>query len=154
MADSKRVLVFPGDDASPEAVVPSLDVLKAFDVSISYEIPELNEAELAERIVSDDLKHQIRSADAVLFGAGSRLALPILLYLRWGLDNYANIRPTFYMEGTLSRLSDPTKIDYVIVREKSGGTLPRAGGRVYQSCKLLCLMFKISQGGKFSGTFI
>lgn len=117
MVDPKRVIVFPGEDASPEAVLPSLDVLKSFRLSIDYRIPELDEAELSEGIVSDELQEQIRSADAVLFGAGSRLALPILLYLRWGLDNYANIRPTFYIEGTRSRLSDPTKIDYVMVRE-------------------------------------
>jgi len=113
----KKVLVFPGDDASPEAVLPSLELIKALNLPIGFEIPELDLAKLSQGILPKPLKEQIDSSDAVLFGAASGPTMPILLYLRWGLDNYANLRPVRYIPRTQSVLKNPEVVDYVIVRE-------------------------------------
>ena len=117
MPEQKKVIVFLGDDAAPEAMRPSIEILKKYELPIEFEIPELDEEKLFQRILPDDLKSKIDQSDAVFFGAASGKTMPILLYLRWGLDNYANLRPVRFIPGTQSVLKNPERVDYLIVRE-------------------------------------
>ncbi|MBI1729543.1 isocitrate/isopropylmalate dehydrogenase family protein [Candidatus Acetothermia bacterium] len=133
----KRVLVFSGDDASPEAVLPSLEILKALKLPIEFVEPELDEKLLLAGKVPPLLKNQIDGADAVLFGAASRKALPILLYLRWGLKNYANLRPVRHIPGAQSPLKNPERIDYVMVRENLEGLYPGREGNLAELVEML-----------------
>ncbi|OGF55574.1 MAG: hypothetical protein A2Z21_03300 [Candidatus Fraserbacteria bacterium RBG_16_55_9] len=127
-AERKRVLVFPGDDASPEAVIPSVRLLESMNLPLEFQFPKLDLAELKQGILPSTTKTAIDQADAVLFGAASSTALPILFYLRWGLETYANVRPVRFIPGTKSPLRNPERIDYVIVRENLEGLYPGREG--------------------------
>jgi isocitrate/isopropylmalate dehydrogenase len=113
----KRVCVFAGDEASPEAVLPSLDVLRALKLPIEFFEPTINKEELKQGRLPAEVKQAIDEADTTLFGAASRLSTPILFYLRWGLETYANVRPNQFLIGCKSPLKSPERIDYLMVRE-------------------------------------
>jgi isocitrate/isopropylmalate dehydrogenase len=115
---SKKVCVIPGDAASPEAVLPALDVLKALDLDIDWtELPSGEEGSVRyEGDWAQVCIDAIDSCDTTLFGsAGGKT--PAIAYLRYGKGTYANVRPTKYMPGALSPLRWPEGIDFVIVRE-------------------------------------
>ena len=57
-----------------------------------------------------------RPSDSTLFGSTNGRTNAIV-YLRWGKQTYANLRPCRYMKGFRSPLAHPDGIDYVIVRE-------------------------------------
>jgi isocitrate/isopropylmalate dehydrogenase len=113
-----RVAVLPGDDAAPEAVYATLDVLAALNVPVDWDVHPAGEelaalgADSREQLVRDAVD---RSA-TVLFGATSGKTGGIA-YLRWGKGAYANVRPVRYRTGVPSPLREPEGIDYVIVRE-------------------------------------
>lgn len=113
-----RVAVLPGDDAAPEAVHPTLDVLDALDLPIEWVVlPDGDElghgdAKEGQRV----LREAIDTTDTALFGATSGKTGAIW-YLRWGKDTYANVRPVKHRAGVPSPLRAPEGIDYVIVRE-------------------------------------
>jgi isocitrate/isopropylmalate dehydrogenase len=115
VAARKKVLVIPGDDAAPEAVAATLDVLKRLRLEIDYqEFPPgeqwaRGETEAAVRAAID-------SSDSTLFGATSGKTGGIG-YLRWGKQTFANVRPIRYARGFRSPLKSPDGIDFVIVRE-------------------------------------
>lgn len=114
-----RVAVIPGDDAAPEAVLPVVELLDGLDLGLEWLWPQVGEA--AERAFGspfpDLSREQIDAADATLFGATSGRSTRALLYLRWGRQTYANLRPCRYLPGAPSVLARPEGIDFVIVRE-------------------------------------
>ncbi len=112
---NKKVIVIPGDDAAPEAVAATLEVLRQLRLEIDYvEFPA------GERWVRGETEAQVRAAidssDSTLFGATSGRTGGIG-YLRWGKQTYANVRPIRYAKGFASPLKSPEGIDFVIVRE-------------------------------------
>jgi len=115
---SKRVTVIPGDDAAPEAVLASLDVLKALNLDIAYQLLPTGEEGVARygNAFATVVEQAIDEADTVLFGAMSAKT-PGIAYLRWGKGTYANVRPVRYFAGCRSPLRNPAGIDFVIVRE-------------------------------------
>ena len=58
----------------------------------------------------------IDRSDSTLFGSTNGRTNAIV-YLRWGKQTYANLRPCRFMPGSRSPLAHPEGIDYVIVRE-------------------------------------
>ncbi len=111
----KRVVVFPGDDAAPEAVEATMGVLRALKLEIDFiEFPS------GDRWVRGETEAKARAAidnsDSTLFGSSSGKTTAIT-YLRWGKQTFANVRPCRYLEGFRSALKHPEQIDYVIVRE-------------------------------------
>lgn len=116
---SKKVVVIEGDDASPEAMVPSVELLKHLALDIDFVYPVVGEAAVEQ--FGSPLPKQSRLAidesDSTLFGSTSGSSGVALFYLRWGKVTYANMRPTRYVPGYVSPLADPTGIDFVIVRE-------------------------------------
>ena len=77
------------------------------------------------------------SSDAILFGAVGDKSTLVLAYLRWGLDNFANVRPVKYYEGTPTPFKDPEGIDFVFVRENLEGMYACVGreGKVEKLAK-------------------
>jgi isocitrate/isopropylmalate dehydrogenase len=115
---TKRVCVIPGDDASPEAVLPALGVVKSLEADIEWVVLPSGEEGQAQH--GDDwgrvLTEAVDSCDTTWFGSSSGKT-PVIAYLRWGKGTYANIRPVKYMPGARSPLAHPEGIDFVIVRE-------------------------------------
>lgn len=113
------VCIMPGDDATPEAVLPSVDVLKALELDLDFQIMPSG-AEGTERYGRQDFAQRVRdaidAADTTLYGSTSGTS-PGLGYLRWGKGTYANVRPVRYLTGARSPLAEPDGIDFVIVRE-------------------------------------
>src|SRR5207245_663866 len=115
----RMVEVLPADDAAPEAVHATLEVLRAMDLPIQWEV--LPDGETLARELSRPerdrmLRETIDACDAALFGATSGKTGGVW-YLRWGKDTYANVRPVKWRVGVPSPLREPSGIDYVIVRE-------------------------------------
>src|SRR3984893_343016 len=112
---SKKVIVLPGDDAAPEAMGATMDLLRALKLPIDYvEFPP------GEKWVRGDTDAAARKAidasDTTLFGSTSGKTTAIT-YLRWGKQTFANVRPARYSKGFHSPLARPDGIDFVIVRE-------------------------------------
>lgn len=111
----KKVVVFPGDDAAPEAMAAAMEVLAAMKLAIEYvEFPPGERWERGETNL--EARAAIDASDSSLFGATSGKTNAIV-HLRWGRQTYANVRPARYMKGALSPLRSPEGIDFVIVRE-------------------------------------
>jgi len=100
---SVTVAVIEGEDASPEAVRPVVDLLDGLDLGIAW--------------VHSSATADLDAADCCLFGATSGPSARALFHLRWGRETYANVRPVRYLRGARSPLAAPQGIDFVIVRE-------------------------------------
>jgi isocitrate/isopropylmalate dehydrogenase len=112
------VAVAPGDDAAPEAMTASLDVLRAMDLPLEFDVlPE--GAELAAMPMGEReafMIERLDAADTVLFGS-SNGTTPGIAHLRWGWGTFANVRPVRWRPGFRSPMARPEALDYVIVRE-------------------------------------
>jgi isocitrate/isopropylmalate dehydrogenase len=113
-----RVTVVPGDDAAPEAVHVALALLQSMELPIDWDIlPDGEQLAAMGRAESEALlRRAFDDADTVLYGSTSGKTGG-LLYLRWALGTYANVRPIRWRPGLPSPLRSPEGIDYVIVRE-------------------------------------
>jgi isocitrate/isopropylmalate dehydrogenase len=112
------VAVIPGDDAAPEAVAATLQVLRGLDVAVDWDVLPVGAelAELAEDEREAFVHERIDAADTVLFGSTNGTT-PGVVHMRWGRRTYANVRPVRWQPGYRSPLASPEGIDYVIVRE-------------------------------------
>ncbi len=118
-ARQRRVAVLPGDDAAPEAVYPTLELLQSLELPVEWVLLPDGET-LASTTSREEAERLVREAadgcDALLFGATSGKT-PGIGYLRWGKGTFANVRPVRYRPGFNSPLRNPHGIDYVIIRE-------------------------------------
>lgn len=115
----RKVVVVEGEDASPEAVRPSVEILRDLCSGIEWLHPPVGERGLAEHGARfpDAAREAIDASDATFFGSTSGPSVPALLYLRWGKGTYANLRPARFVPGYRSPLARPEGVDFVIVRE-------------------------------------
>src|SRR6516225_2772758 len=93
----------------------TMDVLHALELPIDFiEFPP------GEKWVRGETDKQAREAidasDTTLFGSTSGKTTSIM-YLRWGKQTYANVRPAKWSPGYRSPMAHPEGIDFVIVRE-------------------------------------
>ena len=138
MSNRKTVAVIPGDDAAPEAVFPTIELLKQLDLNLDFELPPYGETAMREHgtYFPDVTRTAIDKADATLFGAGSGASTPIVRYLRWGKETYANVRPARWIPGCASPLADPEGIDMVILRENLADLALGIGGDLEELFRL------------------
>ena len=112
---NKKVVVLPGDDAAPEAMAATMDVLHALELPIDF--IEFPPGETWVRGQTDkQAREAIDASDTTLFGSTSGKTTSIM-YLRWGKQTYANVRPAKWSPGYRSPMAHPEGIDFVIVRE-------------------------------------
>jgi isocitrate/isopropylmalate dehydrogenase len=116
---SRRVVVIEGEDAAPEAVRPSVALLRELAPELEWLHPPVGQAgiDACGSPFPPEAREAIDASDATLFGATSGKSAAALAYLRWGRATYANVRPAVYRRGARSPLADPAGIDFVIVRE-------------------------------------
>ena len=150
MSRNYRIAVIPGDGIGPEIIAAAVDVLEAASSGngIGISATELKAGGAAIDAFGVPLPQETinaaKDSDAVLLGAvggpkwdGIDPELRperALLGLRSGLGLYANLRPVAVFEElkAASPLKDPGKIDFVIVRELTGGIYFGKSGE-YQS---------------------
>lgn len=115
----KTVVVIPGDDAAPEAVYPTVDLLRKLGLEIDFTFPLYGDSAVKSHgsVFPEETRQAIDNADATLFGAGSSSSTSIVQYLRWGKDTFANVRPARWVPGCKSPLKKPEDIDLVVLRE-------------------------------------
>ncbi|OQX29672.1 MAG: 3-isopropylmalate dehydrogenase [Spirochaeta sp. LUC14_002_19_P3] len=143
MAKTYKIAVLPGDGTGGEVVTEGMKVLNAAAAKFGFKLDSrefdfggdyyLKTGEvLPESAVSD-----LRQFDAIYLGAIGHpdvkpgiLEKGILLRLRFELDQYINLRPVKLYPGVETPLKDkgPEQIDYVVVRENSGGIYTGTGG--------------------------
>ena len=93
------------------------------------------------RMMPEDGLDQLRPFEAIYFGAVGFPGVPdhvslwgLLIPMRRGFRQYANIRPVRLFPGLRSPLANraPGDIDYVVVRENNEGEYSAVGGRMYE----------------------
>jgi isocitrate/isopropylmalate dehydrogenase len=116
---ARRVCVIEGEDASPEAMRPALELLEHLRLPIEWLHPPVGDAGLERHghVFPEEARRMIDASDSTLFGSTSGRSALALAYLRWGKQTYANVRPARWFPGCRSSLAHPEGIDLVIVRE-------------------------------------
>jgi isocitrate/isopropylmalate dehydrogenase len=124
------VCVIPGDDAAPEIMRPTVEILCSLAPAIRFvEAPCGREAqEHYGTPFPDETRQAIDNADCTLFGASGGPSRPILWYLRWNKETYINVRPVRWYPGYRSPLVNPERIDYIIARDNLEGMYPPREG--------------------------
>lgn len=128
----KKVCVIEGDDAAPEVVRPTVELLEEMGLDIEFLRPITGE-EAIEKYGTGfpaEAREAVDSADCTLFGSASGKTGGAIAYLRWGLKTYANVRPVKWLPGFNSPLNNPQGIDYVIIRENLEGLYPSREGEI------------------------
>ncbi|MEJ2090184.1 MAG: isocitrate/isopropylmalate family dehydrogenase, partial [Gammaproteobacteria bacterium] len=128
----KKVAVIEGDDASPEAVRPTIALVRELVSEIEWTYPLVGEPamEAEGSPFPAASRAMIDAADTTFFGSTSGSSGASLMYLRWGKQTFANVRPAHYLPGARSPLADPVGIDFVIVRENLEDLYVRAEGEL------------------------
>ncbi len=138
-----KIAVMPGDGTGPEVTVEAVKVMKAAAAKFGFGL-DLTDFDFGgERYMKtgetlpDSGVEDLRQFQAILLGAIGHpdvkpgiLEKGILLKARFALDQYINLRPVKLYPGVDTPLKDkgPEQIDYVVVRENSGGIYTGSGG--------------------------
>jgi 3-isopropylmalate dehydrogenase len=138
---SYRIGVIRGDGTGPEVVGEGLKVLDAvrngFDVDlVDFDLGADRFLRTGDVLPDAELQ-QLRSCDAIFLGAvGDPRVKPgilerdLLLKIRFGLDQWVNLRPVVRYPGvqTLVPSHSEDDVNFVVVRENSEGLYSGAGG--------------------------
>ncbi len=142
-----QVAVIPGDGIGKEVVPEGIRVLEAAATKHGLrfhwdEFPWSCEYFLEHgRMMPEDGLDQIRHHDAIFLGAVGFPGVPdhvslwgLLIPIRRGFKQYANIRPVKLMPGVPCPLAGRQvgDIDFIVVRENNEGEYSSIGGRLYE----------------------
>jgi tartrate dehydrogenase/decarboxylase/D-malate dehydrogenase len=142
-----RIAVIPGDGIGKEVIPEGIRVLDAVGARHGVffrwdEFPWGCQYHLAHgRMMPEDALEQIRGHDAIYLGAVGFPGVPdhvslwgLLIPIRRGFRQYANVRPVRLMRGVPCPLAgrQPGDIDFVVVRENTEGEYSSIGGRLYE----------------------
>lgn len=140
-----KIAVIPGDGVGPEVIEEGIKVLEAISKEseeISFEFTHFPWGcdyylEKGEMMPPDGLE-QLKEFDAIYLGAIGDPRVPdhislrdLLLKIRFGFDQYVNLRPVKLLEGVPCPLKNkgPKEIDFVVVRENTEGFYTGVGSR-------------------------
>jgi tartrate dehydrogenase/decarboxylase/D-malate dehydrogenase len=142
-----KIAVIPGDGIGKEVVPEGIRVLEAagakHDLRFHWDtFPWSCEYFLEHgRMMPEDGLDQIRRHDAIFLGAVGFPGVPdhvslwgLLIPIRRGFKQYANIRPVKLMPGVPCPLAGRQvgDIDFIVVRENNEGEYSSIGGRLYE----------------------
>lgn len=137
-----KIAVVGGDGTGPEVVAEGLKCLRAVSekFGISFEFVEFDfsgERYIREAyVMSDGDIEALKGFDAIYLGAIGHVDVKpgilergVLLKMRFELDQYINYRPVRLYENVYTPIKEKTyeDIDYVVVRENTGGLYVGAG---------------------------
>jgi 3-isopropylmalate dehydrogenase len=143
MKNSYSIALIPGDGTGPEVLREGLKVLEAvssiYNITLNYTTYDFG----AERYLKtgetlpDSAIAEFKTHDSMYLGAIGHpdvkpgiLELGILLKTRFALDQYINLRPVKLYPNVETPLKDkgPEHIDFVVIRENTGGIYTGIGG--------------------------
>src|SRR5882757_6512543 len=143
MSKTHKIAIIGGDGTGPEVAAEGVKVLQAVSKleNLKFELTNLdwsgNRYLKTGAALPDDGLDQLRKFDAILLGAVGHpdvapgiLERKLLLDLRFGLDQYINLRPVKLFPGVETPLRDkgPEDIDFVVVRENTEDLYCGVGG--------------------------
>ncbi len=143
MAQTHKIAVIPGDGTGPEVVREGVKVLQAAAARFGFKLDLIEFDYGGDRylatgeVLPENASKELSAFDAIYLGAIGHpdvkpgiLEKGILLKLRFELDQYINLRPVRLYPGVETVLKDkgPEQIDYVVVRENTGGIYTGTGG--------------------------
>ena len=126
----KKISALGGDGVGPEVMEATCQVLEKCGFDLEILAPPCGEEALRAQgnAFPEETRRLCENCDAILFGAAEGPSIAILVYLRWELDNYINLRPVKYYMGAQSPIKNPEGIDFCIIRENSEGMYPGREG--------------------------
>ncbi len=139
-----NIAVIEGDGTGPEVIAEAKKVMEAACESSSegrleffhYDLGGARYLKTGE-LLPESVLQELKEYDAILLGAIGHpdvkpgiLEKGILLAIRFGLDQYINLRPVKLYPGVYCPLKDkgPDDIDFIIIRENTGGIYTGHGG--------------------------
>lgn len=143
MSRKYKIAVIPGDGTGPEVTREAIKVLQAVAAKFGFKLDFTTYDFGSERYLRtgetlpDSAIVEMKKFDAIFLGAIGHpdvkpgiLEKGILLKLRFELDQYINLRPVKLYPGIETPLKNkgPDDIDYVVVRENTGGLYTGVGG--------------------------
>jgi len=141
--DTYNIAIIPGDGTGPEVTIEAVKVLNAAAAKFGFKLDQTEYDLGGERYkrtgetLPDSALAELRQHQAILLGAIGHpdvkpgiLEKGILLSLRFAFDQYINLRPVRLFPGVETPLKGkgPDDIDYVVVRENTGGIYTGVGG--------------------------
>ncbi len=146
-----KLALLPGDGTGPEVMREALKVLQAVEDAFGVSFDKIPYSAGGQYYLDtgaewpDGCFESCKAADAILLGAvglpnailpsGDLAGIGVLFGLRFGLDLYANVRPTKLYPNVRHKVHDafkqvwePGKVDFVIVRENTEGLYTPARG--------------------------
>jgi len=143
MAKTYKIATIPGDGTGPEVVREALKVLNAVAAKggfklefTSFDFGGARYLKTGETL-PDSAIGEFRKFDSMFLGAIGHpdvkpgiLETGILLKIRFALDQYINLRPVKLYPNVETPLKDkgPEHIDFVVIRENTGGIYTGHGG--------------------------
>jgi tartrate dehydrogenase/decarboxylase/D-malate dehydrogenase len=147
MTRKHKIAVLPGDGIGKETVPESLKVLDAaarkfgFDLELTHYDWSCETYKETGEFMPKDGMAQLAKSDSILLGAVGWPGVPdhvslwgLLIPIRRGFDQYANVRPCKLMPGVYTPLANRTEkdIDFFVVRENTEGEYSSVGGRMFE----------------------
>ena len=128
----KKIVALGGDGVGPEVMEVTCHILEkaGFLLEILKPLCGSEAFQAQGNAFPDEAKQLCEASDAILFGAAEGPSVAILVYLRWFMDNYINLRPVKYYPGALCPLKNPGGIDFLLIRENSEGMYPGREGDI------------------------
>jgi len=138
-----KIAVIGGDGTGPEVAVEAVKVIDTAAEKFGFKLDKTEYDIGGERykskgeVLPDSVLEELKTYDAILLGAIGHpdvkpgiLEKGILLRVRFELDQYINLRPVRLYPGVETPVKDkgPKEIDYVVVRENTGGIYTGIGG--------------------------
>jgi 3-isopropylmalate dehydrogenase len=138
-----KIAVIPGDGIGPEVVREGLKVLEAVAAAtdLRYELEHYDFGGdrflRTNEVLPEGAIEELRQFDAIYLGAVGHpevaagvLEKGLLLALRFGLDEYVNLRPIKLYPGVWTPIKDkgPEDIDFIVVRENTEDMYVGTGG--------------------------
>lgn len=143
MSNTYRIAVIPGDGTGIEVINEGRKVLQVAAIRYGFNL-EMTDFDFGgerylrtSEVLPETAVDELRRFDAIYLGAIGHpdvkpgiLEKGILLRLRFELDQYINLRPVRLYPGVETPLKNktPADIDYVVIRENSGGIYTGTGG--------------------------
>ena len=140
-----NIAVIGGDGTGPEVTREALKVLDVASKKFGFKLNYTNYDFGGERFLKtcetlpDSAIEEFRKQDAIFLGAIGHpdvkpgiLEVGILLKARFALDQYINLRPVklYRTEDCPLKDKEPKDVDFVVVRENTGGIYTGVGGVV------------------------
>ena len=145
MKNSYSIALIPGDGTGPEVTREAVKVLEVASQKFGFKLNYTNYDVGGERYLKtgetlpDSAIEELRKHHSIFLGAIGHpdvkpgiLEVGILLKARFALDQYINLRPVklYRTEDCPLKGKEPKDVDFVVIRENTGGIYTGVGGVV------------------------